>query len=46
MHGIPNKPWLASGLATLIKKIDDTARNGSGGPKSLNQKIGRQTALT
>ena len=24
MHKFPNKPWSASGLDTLIKKIDDT----------------------
>ena len=24
MHGFPNKPWSASGLNNLIKKIDDT----------------------
>ena len=44
MHEVPNKPWSASGLDKLIKKIDDTdgtdRTNGSGRPKSLNQKIG------
>ena len=48
MHEFPNKPWSASGLDKL--KIDDTGgtdrTNGSGRPKSLNQKIGHQTALT
>ena len=24
MHEVPNKPWSANGLDTLIKKIDDT----------------------
>ena len=50
MHEVPNKPWSANGLDTLIKKIGDTGdtdrTNGSGRPKSLNQKIGHQTALT
>ena len=47
MHEFPNKTWSASGLDKLIKKIDKTDRtNGSGKPKSLNQKIGHQTALT
>ena len=49
MHEFPNKPWSANGLAKLIlKKIDDTGgtvrTNSSGRPKSLNQKIGHQTA--
>ena len=50
MHGFSNKPWSASGLDKLIKKIDDTGdtdrTNGSCRPKLLNQKIGYQTALT
>ena len=50
MHEFPNKPWSASGLDTLIKKSDDTGctdrTNGSDRPKSLNQKIDHQTALT
>ena len=50
MHKFPNKPWSASGLDKLIKKIDDTGgtdrTKGSGRPKSLSQKIGQQTALT
>ena len=50
MHEFPNKPWSASGLDELIKKIDNTAgtdrTNGSGRPNSLIQKIGHQTALT
>ena len=50
MHAFPNKPWSASRLDKLIKKIDDTCgtdlTNGSGRPKSLNPKIGHQTALT
>ena len=50
MHEFPNKPWSASGLDKLIKKIDDTGgtdcTNGSGRPKSLNQKISHQTTLT
>ena len=52
MHGFPNKPWSANGLDKLIKKIDD--KGGTDRtvipvvrrPKSLNQKIGQQTALT
>ena len=44
------KPLSASRLYQLIKKIDDTGgtdrNNGSGRPKSLNQKIGHQIALT
>ena len=50
MHEVPNKHWSANGQDILIKKIDDTEgkdrTNGSGRPKSLNQKIGHQTALT
>ena len=50
MHEFPNKPWSANLLEKLIKNIDDTGgrdrTNGSGRPKSLNQKIGHQTALT
>ena len=50
MHELLNKPWSASGLDTLVKKIDDTGgtdcTNGSGRSKSLNQKIGHLTALT
>ena len=49
MHEIPNKPWSASGLDKLIKTIDDTGVQSvleSGRPKSLNQKIGHQTAMT
>ena len=50
MHEFPNKPWSASGLDKLIKKIDDTGGtdriNGSCRPKLLNQKICYQTALT
>ena len=26
MHAVPNKPWSANGLDTLIKKINDTAQ--------------------
>ena len=50
MHEFPNKPWSASVLDRLMKKIDDSGgtdrTNGSGMPKLLNQKIGYQTALT
>ena len=50
MHECPIKPWSASGLDTLIRKIDDIGStdrtNGSGRPKLLNQKIDHQTALT
>ena len=46
MHEFQNKPWSASGLDKLIKKIDDTNGNGSCRPKLLNQKIGHHTALT
>ena len=50
MHAILNKPWSASELYKLILKNDNTKstdRTNSGGrPKSLNQKIGHQTALT
>ena len=42
MHEFPNKPWSASGLDKLIKKIDDTwstdRTNGSCRPKLLNKK--------
>ena len=50
MHTFPEKPWSASRLAKLIRNIDDTGGTSqtkcSGKPKSLNQKIGHQTALT
>ena len=50
MHEFPNKPWSPSGLDKLIKKIKDTGgtdqTNGSGRPKSLNEKIGHLTTLT
>ena len=50
MHEVPNKPWSVNVLHTLIKKIDDTGgtdrSNGSCRPKSLNQNIVHQTALT
>ena len=43
MHEVPNKPWSANGLDTLIKKIDDRGgtdrTNGSGRPKSLTRKL-------
>ena len=39
IHKFPNKPWSASGLDKLIKKIDNTGgtdrTNGSGRPKSV-----------
>ena len=52
MHEVLNKPWSANGLDTLIKRIDNTwgtvtdRTYGSGRPKSLNQKIDHQTAMT
>ena len=50
MHEFPNKPWPASGLDKLIRKIDDTGgtdrTNGSCRPNVLNQKNGYQTVLT
>ena len=50
MHEFPNKPRSESRLDKFIKKIDDTGvtdrTNGGDRSKSLNQKIGHQTALT
>ena len=50
MHEFPNKPWSASGLDKLIRKIDDTGgtdrTNGSCRPNLWNQNIGHQTVLT
>ena len=45
LHEVLNKPWSSDGLDTLIKRIDNTGgtvtnrTNGSGRPKSLNQKF-------